>query len=461
MPQSTNNPSTTTRTNPVQVIAHPVASITTAVPTPTQQAMPAALFYDPAVFPPAYYTAGATSFVAFGGAGAATGTATPLALAATGSAGTATAASHEDHVHPLPSINALGGLPQSSGNYNAATNTVLTGPYAGQNLTSGTLPTGSGPTAFKVTVAGNNTPDGLGQLSVGDVIFYSSALVWDVMGGSAQTTLLYKGDGTTSGRLVAATPGLDYNPGPLFQTGVPFGVMPNCTVGAGGTITFGTTTPTAYPQGAWMWLSANALYSGSVAGPYWTVLTGTQGSAATGGTVYNTYITAIGAAGTASQLAGTTSGATLANGYQIPASPTTTGITGGTHTLTTGTPIYFPGPTMAANYLGNNGSGEAKYLMRCNSSTTIKSFGGGGNFWQTSNPTTVTNLVNTTTFVNAGAPGRQVGAYSDIGSALDYTAAIDTTVSQVLNPKFNIGATNSGNDFAVCEFLRIMLIPRA
>lgn len=67
MPQSTNSISTTTRTNPVQVIAHPVSSISTAVPTPTQQAMSGALFYDPAVFPPVFYVAGSTSFVQQGG----------------------------------------------------------------------------------------------------------------------------------------------------------------------------------------------------------------------------------------------------------------------------------------------------------------------------------------------------------------------------------------------------------
>lgn len=405
------------------------------------------------------YTSDGTTWIASSGSGGTPSTTTPNALASTPVIGTSTAFMRADAVLPLPSINAVGGLPQSSGNYNASTNTILTGAYAGQNLVSGTLPTGTStaPTGFKVTVAGTPGVDSLGALSVGDVVFYSSALVWDVMGGAAQTTLLYKGDGTTSGRLVAAVPGLDYNPGPLFQTGVPIGVMPNCTVAAAGVITYGSTAPTAYPNGVWMWWSAAALYAGSLAGWYWTVLTGTAGAGA-GGTVYNSYLPAT---GTASQLAGTTSGATVVGAYPIPSSPSTSGITGGTHTLTTGSVIWAPGPTMPAGYLGNNGSGEAKYLLRCNSSTTNKAFSAGGGFWQPSNPTTVTNVVNTATFMNAGVQTRQIGAYSDIGSPLDYTTAVDTTIAQVLNPKFNINATNSGNDFLVCEFLRIMLVPRA
>ncbi len=428
----------------------------------------AAQFYDPlqtvdSTHPWVYYSATSTAYVKISGTGGGTpSSTTPNALAATPAIGTSTAFMRADAVLPLPSINAVGGLPQSSGNYNAATNTVLTGPYSGQNLVSGTLPTGgnNAPTGFKVTVAGTPGLDAVGALAVGDELFYSSALVWDVMGGAAQTTGLYKGDGTTSGRLVAAVAGLDYNAGPIFQTAVPFGVMPNCTVGAAGVITYGTTVTTAYPNGAWMWWSAAALYTGSLAGWYWTVLTGTAG-AGLGGTVYNNYISTIGASGSASQLAGTASGATIANGLQVPTGLTTAAITGGTHTLTTGTPIYFPGPTMPAGYLGNNGSGEAKYLLRNNNSSTTKSFQAGGNFWQPSNPTTATNTVNTTTFLNAGAQTRQVGEYSDIGSPLDYTASVDTTIAQVLNPKFNIAATNTGNDFCVCEFIRIMLVPRA
>lgn len=409
--------------------------------------------------PYALYISSGSAWIPAAG-GAAVGSATPQALG-TASAGTDPASSHQDHVHAMPTALQTGGIPQSSGDYNAATNTVLTGPFTGQNLASGTLPTGSGPAGFRVTVPGNPGLDSTGQLGLNDLLFYSTALVWDVAGGAAQTTNLYKGDGTTTGRLIAAVPGLDYNPGPLWQSGVPIGVMPNCTIASGGAVTItGANTPTAYPQGCWMWYSANALYSGSAAGWWWTVLAGTTGSTASSITVYNSYLAST---GSSSQQAGTSSGATLASGFPVPVSPTTTGITGGTHTQPTATVIYVPGPTVPANYMGNNGSAEAKYAVRNNNTGNGKAFQA-GNFWAASNPSTVTYTVNTITVVNNGTPGHQFGVFSDTtqgASTLASYTAIDTTANVVSNPRFNFSAGGAGNDWQVCEFLRIMVIPRA
>lgn len=390
-----------------------------------------------------------------------TGTAstqTPNALASTPAVGTSTAFMRGDAVLPLPSINAVGGLPQSSGNYNAATNTVLTGPYAGQNLVSGTLPTGTStaPTCFTVTVPGTPGVDGL-VLSPHDQVFYSSALVWDVMGGAAQTTGMYGGDGTTSGRLVVKTLGLDYGPAPIFQTGTSLGVMPNCTIGAAGVITFGTTTPTAFPQGCWMWYSANALFSGSAAGWWWTVLVGSLGFPATAGTVYNSYLAST---GTTAQQSGLTAGATLANGWTAGSTASTSGITGGTHTQPTATNIYPPGPNIPANYIGNNGCGEAKFFLRNNNTANIKSFTP-GTLWPASNPTAQTLNPVTSTFFNSGSPGHQGGATADftVGSASYGTH--DTTLAIASNPIFNFAAGGAGNDWQVVEYLRITITPRA
>lgn len=401
------------------------------------------------------YTAAGGGGGGGGGGSANLGSNVPQPLGTAGAGTDPTYASRQDHVHAMPSALQTGAIPQASGNYNAATNTVLTGPFTGQNLASGTLPTGSGPAAFKVTVAGTPGLDSVGALSVGDYLFYSSALVWDVDGGAAATTGLYKGDGTSAQRLVAAVPGLDFMPAPLFQTGVSIGVMPSCTVAAAGVLTYGTGVPAAYPQGCYMWFSAAALYGGSLAGWYWTVLTGTAG-AGLGGTVYNNYLPAT---GSAAQLAGTTSGATYTS-LTAPASPTTTGITGGTHTQTTGVNLWLPGPVLTGNYLGNNGSGQARFFLKSNNSADVKTFQPGP-LWQALNVTTQTLNPGVMTFTNAGVFNRQLGALNDFVLGSENVRTVDTSANVTINPLFNLAAGGSGNSWIICEQQIYSFCPRA
>lgn len=356
-------------------------------------------------------------------------------------------------------------------------------------LTSGTAVLG---TAYKNTTAGvtalSPAIDGISQVSQGDILICFTAGTYTLLpngGGFLGTyastatlqtaypaasnggcTALAGGVFVVSNGTTWAAPGgtslvagYDYTPGPLFQTGIPILMLPSGTVAAGGLLTIsGTNTPPAYPQGCYAYVSASALYSGSPAGWVWAVLAGSAGGTATSIQLYNNYIAAT---GTTAQLAGTSAGATIANGYSASASPTTVGITGGTHTQPTATNIYAPGPSLAGNYMGNSGRAVAECSIRVNGATAnIKSFLPGP-LWAQLNPTTsnYTNVVITS--INNGSPGHQNSTFNDIsaGGTQSYVS-YDSTTTQALNPRFNMAAGGSGNDFAACEALIMTIVPR-
>jgi hypothetical protein len=64
--------------------------------------------------------------------------------------------------------------------------------------------------------------------------------------------------------------------------GVPFIIAPTGSVATGGVVTLGTALPATYLGGLFLYFPAGALYSGSTAGWYWTVM-----SSATVGVAYN------------------------------------------------------------------------------------------------------------------------------------------------------------------------------
>jgi len=61
----------------------------------------------------------------------------------------------------------------------------------------------------------------------------------------------------------------------ITQTSVPSGVAPTGSLGNNGALTLGTALATTYSNGIYLYFPAGALYSGSPAGSYWTVMSST------------------------------------------------------------------------------------------------------------------------------------------------------------------------------------------
>lgn len=121
-------------------------------------------------------------------------------------------------------------------------------------------------------------------------------------------------------------------PYPILQCGVPVGIAPSGTMAANGAVTLGTALNTTYSSGIWLYFASGAVYAGSSAGFFWTVMSST-----TVGTVYdNTYVP------------GSTS-------FDIPASPTAISAAGpGAFTGVT-TEITALSVTVPGGALGNHG----------------------------------------------------------------------------------------------------------
>lgn len=140
----------------------------------------------------------------------------------------------------------------------------------------------------------------------------------------------------------------------LAQGGTPIGIAPTGTMGANGAVTLGTALNTTYSGGIWLYFPAGAVYSGSTAGFYWTVMSST-----TLGTVYNnTYVP------------GTSS-------FDIPASPTAVvdagpGAYTGVTSEITAISVTVPGGSLGKHGIlfyeqysaFNNTAGNKRVLMR-------------------------------------------------------------------------------------------------
>lgn len=92
-----------------------------------------------------------------------------------------------------------------------------------------------------------------------------------------------------SSSVLATPPGFRDNRGNPSYTAachVPIILPSSGSVGANGALSGITALPTTYSAGAWMHFPAGAVYSGSAAGFYWTVMSST-----TAGTIYNSTFT--------------------------------------------------------------------------------------------------------------------------------------------------------------------------
>lgn len=84
----------------------------------------------------------------------------------------------------------------------------------------------------------------------------------------------------------------------ILQGGPPLVLLPNGTVGANGAITLGTALRKTYSNGLWGALPVNAIFSGSVAGTYWCVMSSTTVGQVFQNTIPNGQPTGFGGAGT-------------------------------------------------------------------------------------------------------------------------------------------------------------------
>lgn len=384
-------------------------------------------FFDPlqtvdATHPWVYYSATATAYVKISSAGGgATGSATPQALG-TAAVGTATASSHEDHVHAMPTALQVGGFPQISGNYDASTNTVLTGPLTGVHLASSTVPAG-GPPAFKVTVAGTPGLDAVGALSAGDYLFQTGT-VWDVAYGVPSTAALKKGNGT--GGLVDATQSVDYAAPISLQSNLEIYMSSSGSIANNGALTLTTALQNIMTDGCWMTFPAGAIAAGIPAAAgmkYWVVMSST-----TVGTIYNnTY----------------TPGTNLPT---PPATPTAFVTTGpGAFTQVVATDVTAYSLTVPANTMGPNGSIDIEVWGRSNNSAgtkAIRCFFGGQNLGPTINMTTGQQQSMMSRIANKQKTNRQKNNASGrnvSGNSSTLFGTVDTTAAQTLNINFNVG----------------------
>jgi hypothetical protein len=161
---------------------------------------------------------------------------------------------------------------------------------------------------------------------------------------------------------------------PILLAGISMGLPPSGTMANNGAVTFGTGLALTYSDGAFMYYPANAIFAGSAAGMYWTVMSST-----TVGTVYNN---------------------TYTGGQPVaPASPTAFSTTGpGAFTQTTASDITLASVTLKANLLGSNGFVSMEYIGLHNNTAGNKTpaikFGG----------TTIAGLPATTSGATRGAP---------------------------------------------------------
>ena len=201
----------------------------------------------------------------------------------------------------------------------------------------------------------------------------------------------------------------------LAQSGIPMILPGSGTIGNNGALTLGTALFPAnnYPLSAFAYFPTGALFAGSVAGIYYTVL-----SSSTTGTVYqNLYA----------------GGAPV-----IPAAPLAWATTGpGAYVQTVGVTIPMISTTVAGGSMGTNGSirtsGSFNATSNANSKVYFNMFGGAS--VQGANVTTSTFLGLMSFVRNRGVANKQVvlnGSYGDVQTAgnINYVA-VNTLVDQV------------------------------
>ena len=220
----------------------------------------------------------------------------------------------------------------------------------------------------------------------------------------------------------------------LSQGGLPTGIAPSGSFANNGVWTSGTTLPTTYSGGIYLYFPADKIAVGVPAGLYYTVM-----SNGTVGTVYNnTY----------------TSGVPTA-----PASPTAFATTGpGAYTQST-SEITLRSITLGGGSLGLDGRLVFNKLCSYPSNGNNKSFADkvGGTSIDSFTLTTTTNLRIESEMQNRGSLSKQISSgflnYGTASSAFNYLT-IDTSTDQNITTTSQLAVTT---DFAIVESISIQI----
>lgn len=223
----------------------------------------------------------------------------------------------------------------------------------------------------------------------------------------------------------------------LLQCGVPIGIAPTGTMGANGAVTLGTALNTTYSGGLWLYYAAGAVFSGSAAGFYWTVMSST-----TAGTVYtDTYVP------------GTSS-------FDIPASPTAVvdagpGAFTGVTSEITAISVTVPGGVM-----GINGTLSSEYAWSCNNSAGNKTCSSklAGTTFSTFSGTTATFARYLGRLQNKGVQNRNFyNQYQTYGVTNSSNwSSIDTSAAQTFTQTITRA---TATDTAVMEMFVLQVLP--
>ena len=199
----------------------------------------------------------------------------------------------------------------------------------------------------------------------------------------------------------------------LLQCGVPIGIAPTGTMAANGAVTLGTALNATYNDGIWLYYPSGAVYSGSDAGFFWTVMSST-----TLGTVYNNIY-----------VPGT-------NSFNIPASLTAVSDAGPGAFAGVTSEITALSVTVPGGLMGKNGGIYEEHAATYNSSATNKTVSTklAGTTFATYNATTSTFFRYLGRFNNKGSESRnffnqyQIYGYTNASS----WTTINTAASQTL-----------------------------
>lgn len=221
----------------------------------------------------------------------------------------------------------------------------------------------------------------------------------------------------------------------LLRSGMAFCIPPSGTMAANGAVTFGTAMANTYSMGMWTFFPAGAVYAGSVAGFYWTVMSST-----TVGQVFDTrYVPG---------LAGSS--------YEIPSAPVPITLAG---------PGAFTGPTstitaisfiVPGGLMGRHGGMEIEFMVTLNNTAGTKTVSG---FYGTlgcaaSTLTAHNNARQRGQFWNKGRPDRQASAVwigytgQTAAGSVSVAGVVDSRIDQVA--RIDLSHTTA-TDFIVLE----------
>lgn len=232
----------------------------------------------------------------------------------------------------------------------------------------------------------------------------------------------------------------------LLASGIPVGRPPSGTVGANGALTLDVALNFPYYGGIYLHFPANAVYSGSVAGFYWTVMSST-----TAGTIYNEVL---GSAFPTEIPSAPAAVASASVGAYVPS----------TSQLSVGT-VVIPGGLM-----GPNGSFRISSCWSQTSSAANKThsfyFGDESTSIEIESVTDRKQIATEVFYANRGSESRQVSitlvGYNGSWGAIGGTTAertVNTTIDSTLWAKVQVNNGTPANEFLILEGITIQVNP--